>query len=223
MDQSEPPTAQPADQAAPPVVTIPTSPDPVLTTPPILDVVQTPQEHDSSTQETSTPPVTATEQPPLAQPTETPQPTAPESDPPAAKATEPVTTEPIVKNPSVAPPPAEPTPPTTDTPPNPYNLPLAILALTDDELKQAAAYYLKKNQAAISQKGVAKRQAIMSYNLTRIFDHITRQGPSQIPHMARVLDLSPKLLSHYLQILVKQNKIQATGWAKTRTYRPSNQ
>jgi predicted ArsR family transcriptional regulator len=97
-------------------------------------------------------------------------------------------------------------------------VPAAVLALSDSELRAAATYYLHKHQTEISRKGVQARQAAMQNNMGAIVSYIKAHGSAQIPRLARELDLSPKLVSHYLQILVRQHKVKAEGWAKDRRY-----
>lgn len=97
-------------------------------------------------------------------------------------------------------------------------VPAAVLALSDTELKAAAAYYLRKNQTEISRKGVQARQDNMRRQLDAITVYIKQHGSVQIPRLSRDLNLSPGLASHYLQILVKGRRVVATGWAKDRRF-----
>lgn len=122
-----------------------------------------------------------------------------------------------VEQPPAPTPEAQPSAP-PDAPVAVNGIPAAVLALTDEELRVAAAYYLKKNQSAISRKGVEARQAQMNKRLDAIVTYIQSHSPAQIPSMSRQLNLSPGLTSHYLQILVKQGRIRATGHASTRRY-----
>ncbi len=157
--------------------------------------------------------------------------TAPE---PAATpvASEPVTAAPPAPIESSKPPVAastpEPSPPTaTPLPDQPAPVPApvntgglspAVLALTDEELKQAAAHYLRKNQAVIGGLGVAARKATMQQNLERITAYVQANQPTRLPRIAKNLNITLGTTSHYLQILIKQKKVVAAGWAKDRTF-----
>lgn len=113
-----------------------------------------------------------------------------------------------------------PAPPEPDSPkPVPQNgIPAVVLALSDDDLRAAATYYLQKHQTAISRKGVQARQEVMQKNLDAITTYIQSSGSSQIPRIARKLNLSPGLTSHYLQMLIKQGRVKAEGHGSTRRY-----
>lgn len=108
--------------------------------------------------------------------------------------------------------------PVSDPAPLVGGIPATVLALSDSDLRIAATYYLQKNQAEISRKGVVARRATMQKNLDEIAGYIEQEGSAQIPRIARRLNLSLALVSHYLQILVKQNRIKAEGHAKNRRY-----
>lgn len=97
-------------------------------------------------------------------------------------------------------------------------IPPVVLALSDEELRIAATYYLQKHQTELGRKGVIARQQNMQQKLDAITAYIAARGSAQIPRLSRELNLSPGLASHYLQILVKQNKIKAEGWSKDRRY-----
>lgn len=157
---------------------------------------------------------------PLPEPITTPAP--PAADTPATPAPPVVTVdEPAIEQLAPAPAPEPqpvPTPVTNPEPANVGGIPPAVLALTDAELKIAAAYYLQKNQQVIARKGVEARQKRMHDRLSAIQAYLQVNGSSQIPRMSRELNLSPGLTAHYLQILVKQHKVKAEGWSKNRRY-----
>lgn len=148
---------------------------------------------------------------PVAPLTENPPPPSPEPPKQAEPAPPSVPEEPK--------PVAEPTPVVAPTPPlvEQGGVPAAVLALTDNELKIAAAYYLRKNQQAIAQKGVAARQQTMNERLDKIASHVQR-GTNKLQRIAKLTNLSPGLTAHYLQILTKQGRIKADGHGTTRRY-----
>ncbi len=195
---SEPPVPSPAPEPTP---IPPPAPEPIPE-PPAQEPVPEPPQPDPA---------------PVIAPTPTPEPTVtlpPESIAPAApKPAEPVPEQPVITE-------AQPTPSVVSQTTESVTpaIPPAVLALSDTELKIAAAYYLQKNQQAIARKGVEARQKRMHDNMAAIQAYLKTNGSSQIPRISRALNLSPGLTSHYLQILVKQHKVKADGWAKKRRY-----
>ncbi len=186
-----------ADEPAGPAAPTP-DPEPITATPP------------------EPPTVSAPEPPALPEPN--PQP-VPEPRPEPISEPKPTIPPQPAPEPTPAVSPATPAPPDHTSMPDPHStIPPAVLALSDQELRIAAAYYLQKNQTEISRKGVQARQQTMRRNLDAITAYIQAHGSTQIPRLARELNLSPGLTSHYLQILVKQHKVKAEGWAKDRRY-----
>jgi hypothetical protein len=114
-------------------------------------------------------------------------------------------------NPTPAPAPAAQSPTVPGIPP-------AVLALSEDELRAAATYYLQKNQRRISQKGVVARQAAEKRNMDALVRYVAKHGPTGLPRLARVINCSPGTTSSYLQRLVKQGRLHAEGWSATRRF-----
>lgn len=102
--------------------------------------------------------------------------------------------------------------------PQASDIPPAVLALSDAELRIAVTYYLKKNQTSISQRGVKARQEKMQKNLSAITNYIATHPETRLPRIAKALNFSPNLTSHYIQMLTKQGKVRAEGWAGKRRY-----
>lgn len=98
------------------------------------------------------------------------------------------------------------------------NTPPAVAALTESELKFAAALYAKRNQRTLSQAGVKARQATASRNLHAITKYISKHSPTTNASIARALNLPPRRVQHYMQILTKNGTVTATGWAQSRKY-----
>ena len=142
-------------------------------------------------------------------------PTIPE---PVGVAQQPSNATPAEPDPPLATPtplPVATTPPQPQTPQDQY---AKIYALSDEELRFAATYYLQKNQKTISAKGVQARKQQMETNLNTIFLYIRTHGPSPLPRIAKHANCSPGTTSHYLQILIQRGMITATGWASRRLY-----
>ncbi|MBL8122171.1 hypothetical protein JNM87_05500 [Candidatus Saccharibacteria bacterium] len=94
-----------------------------------------------------------------------------------------------------------------------------VLELTDAELKEAAALYLKRHQAEIAAKGVAKRQAIMGANLDKIVAYLgSASSPQTVAQIARACSITPRTTASYMQKLVHANRIKASGHAGSRRY-----
>lgn len=145
--------------------------------------------------------------PPLAPVVEVPDPVP--SEPPANN--EPPA-EPVAEQPK-----SQPIPPPAAQPIQ-NHLPASVLALSNDELRIAAALYLKNNQPVIASKGVAARKAIMNKNMGAIEQFIQTHGPSPLPRIAKHCNITPGTTSSYLGKLIAQNRIKATGHAATRRY-----
>jgi Winged helix-turn-helix DNA-binding len=97
--------------------------------------------------------------------------------------------------------------------------PAAVLALTPSELKQAAKLYTSKNQAEFSKLGVAKRQADRQQKLDAILNLLTTEGEKSLPQISKKLYITPGTTSHYLQLLIQQGFITASGWQSARRYK----
>jgi len=159
------------------------------------------------------PPETVAPAPDVPPPSNSPEPAPPIPSPP----------DPL---PVPSPPPAEPVPaPPAETPEPPSNpppavngIPAAVLALTDEELRHAATYFLQKNQAEFARKGLKARQDRKQQNLDRILAYIQAHKSAQIPRLSHDLNLSPINTGYYLRVLLEQKKIKAEGWAKNRRY-----
>lgn len=190
------------------------APNPVPADPTILEPVQPdlappPEPIEPDPQQTLPEPVPAPT-PPSARLEPAPEPPA-DTVPTAA----PITPEPQKSSPAQAPPGSsteESIPNTQDT------VPSAVLNLSDEELKIAAALYLKKNQIAISQKGVKARQNTMHKNMEAIRSYIRQHGPSPLPRIAKHCNITPGTTSSYLRRLLAQGRIQAAGHGTTRRY-----
>ena len=103
--------------------------------------------------------------------------------------------------------------------PQPQPQPQIIISdLTDTQLKEASALWAKKNQRQLSQKGVQARQAVAKKNLADITAFIVTHSPASNRTIARALNLPPRRVSHYIQILTKNGTVKATGWAQSRQY-----
>lgn len=109
---------------------------------------------------------------------------------------------------------------TANTPTTPVQEPVQAEALTNStpdgtnpvEPPQAVP------EALYRRKDVEARQARMRKRLDTILTHIQAHGTVQLPSISCTHNLSPRLTSHYLQILVKQGKIRAAGHTSTRHY-----
>lgn len=172
---------------------------PVLETPPPTEVIEPPQPEQVA-------PEPAPE--PIPEQIVVPEPVPEAAPEPVEQKPEPV----LVPNPE---PVAQPTP----LVPEVNGLPTEVAALSDEHLKIAAAYYLRKNQKAIGQKGVAARQQTMNRRMDEIAKHV-QGGTDKLQRIAKLTNLSPGLTAHYLQILVKQGRIKAEGHGTTRRYSP---
>lgn len=98
-------------------------------------------------------------------------------------------------------------------------IPQKVLDLTNEELKIAYKYYLRKNQAIRSANGVKKRHQIMNQRLTDIETYLKKHGLSSISKIARELNLSPNSVEHYLYLLRKQERVSGSGWGRSRRFR----
>jgi len=104
--------------------------------------------------------------------------------------------------------------PTLDIQPSTFD----VGTLSDTDLKAAASLYARKNQKALSQKGVEKRQAIAKENLSNIKAFISSHSPANNRTIARALNLPPRRVQHYMQILTHNGTVTATGWGASREY-----
>lgn len=94
-----------------------------------------------------------------------------------------------------------------------------VLELTDDELKEAAALYLRRHQAEIAAQGVAKRQANMQANFDKIVSFVSSaSSPQTVAQIARACSITPRTTASYLQKLVRTNRLKASGHAVSRRY-----
>jgi hypothetical protein len=161
-----------------------------------------------------------------APPTEVPQPeTQPPipdtltTDVPPEPTPEPVPAKSETAAPLPAPAPAQETfEPAHPSPPASSKFPPAVLALSDTELKAAAALFAQRHQRENSRKGVEARQDRMRQNLEIVIARVRHHGTVQIPRLTQDLDMSPGLVSNYLLILLKQGKVKATGHGASRRY-----
>ncbi len=97
-----------------------------------------------------------------------------------------------------------------------------VASLTDEQLKSAAALYAKKNQKSLSSKGVQARQATAAKNLSAITTYVANHSPTSGASIARALNLPPRRVQHYMQILTHNGTVTATGWAQSRKYSKNN-
>lgn len=93
-----------------------------------------------------------------------------------------------------------------------------ISTLSNEQLKAAAALYAKQNQASLSRKGVEKRQAIAKENIANITQFIQSHTPASNRTIARALNLPPRRVQHYMQILTHNGSVRAEGWGASRQY-----
>lgn len=115
----------------------------------------------------------------------------------------------------------QPLPPAPIPVPQPPAPPVPVFdvnSLTDEQLKAASALYAKKNQKVLSQKGVEKRQAVAKENIQNITSFIASHSPANNRTIARALNLPPRRVQHYMQILTKNGTVTATGWGASRQY-----
>jgi predicted transcriptional regulator len=107
--------------------------------------------------------------------------------------------------------------PSTFNPIDPYST-FDVGTLSDNDLKAAAALYLKRNHAAISAKGVAKRKQTMELNLREIVDYLSRNNGAPLRRIARHTNITAGTTSKYLRQLIAAGKVRAEGWAKNSRY-----
>ncbi len=201
---------------------------------PVIETIELPTLEPSTLQPSAEPeaPPKETLEPSTLEPSTVPEPvTFPEPmpepvivEPSATPEPEPSKSSPLIPQPQVepVPPPAtlEPstlppvTVPTSPTPPTEID----INTLSDEQLRLASALYAKKNQKALSQKGVEKRQAIASQNISEITAFIGAHSPASNRTIARALNLPPRRVQHYMQILTHNGTVTATGWGASREY-----
>lgn len=93
-----------------------------------------------------------------------------------------------------------------------------INSLSDEQLKAAAALWAKKNQRTLSQLGVKQRQTTAAQNMADIKKFIANHSPASNRTIARALNLPPKTVQYYMQLLTKQGFVRAEGWAVSRRY-----
>lgn len=141
---------------------------------------------------------------PISVPTPVPE---PEKETPA-----PLTRE---QAPATEPPDPAPAPPVTPPP----AAEIDISQLSDEQLKAAAALYAKKNQSVLSRKGVEARQAVAQKNISEILTFIKTHSPASNRTIARALNLPPRRVQHYMQVLTHRGSVMATGWGVSREYR----
>ncbi len=94
-----------------------------------------------------------------------------------------------------------------------------VSQLSDEQLKAAAALYAKKNQKALSLKGVEARRALAHKNITAILDFMSHHSTANNRTIARALNLPPRRVQHYMQQLTHWGDVIATGWGISREYR----
>ncbi len=128
--------------------------------------------------------------------------------------------ETIVDQPKPTP---QPKPEGSNTPPMPApppatRTPIDINTLTPEELKAAAALWAKQNQRTLSQKGVQKRRAVAEENIHNIAQFVTKHSPANNRTISRALNLPPRRVQHYMQLLTKRGVISASGWGISREY-----
>jgi outer membrane biosynthesis protein TonB len=187
------PSPQPAPAEAPAV-----EPEPPVIEQPVIEPIViepvTPPPQPEPKPELAAEPVAETVPPKPEQPVQPPEPVQPSPQPQPA-------TPPIIPQPAPA-----------------GDVPAAVLALTDAELRIAVAYYLRKHQTELSRKGVAARQENMRRNLDAIEAYVKKRGSAKIPRLTQEFNLSPVLVSKYVQTLVKQGHIKAEGHGSSRRY-----
>ena len=94
-----------------------------------------------------------------------------------------------------------------------------VASLTDSQLKAAASLYAKKNQKALSLKGVEARRALAHKNITAILDFTSHHSTANNRTIARALNLPPRRVQHYMQQLTHRGDVIASGWGISREYR----
>ncbi len=171
--------------------------------------------------------------PVLAEPVEPPQaepaPPPPAPDPAPTVASPPVQPQPAPESP--ARPTEAPQPKQASTTPTESEAPQATQAtpvslspaervaqLTDEELRLAAALYAKKNQRVITQKAIEKRRAVATQNIANVTAYVHAHSPTSNAAVARALNLPPRRVAHYMQILVRNGTFGASGWGVSRRY-----
>ncbi|MDO8265529.1 MAG: hypothetical protein Q7T41_01145 [Candidatus Saccharibacteria bacterium] len=197
------PGPDPVAPPEPPIVTAP-EPLPEIILEPATEVIQTPTPVNE--------PEPAVEIPP--QPTQTPELPVPKPEP--SPVPEKVA-QPVAPSPPATPPLEPPQQPSTSPQPPPSPV-FDVNYLSDDQLRQASALYAKKNQKALSQKGVEKRQAVAKQNIQNITAFIGGHSPASNRTIARALNLPPRRVQHYMQILTHNGTVTATGWGASRQY-----
>jgi predicted transcriptional regulator len=203
-DLAEPVAAPPSEPAIPGIVTDPATP---------VDTSAAPE----------SPPEPA---PPVAPPTETP--TLPPAQPstevtqPLAESAAPVSDEnqlhPKAEEPVEAIP--VPVPPPTPSP-TANDIPPAVAALTDEELRIASVLYVKRHQKERSQKAVAARQATQKIHLDEILNYMSSHNPTKLINVAYACNVSPEQASHYLRVLRQQGKVTGEGHGPSRIFKLS--
>lgn len=123
---------------------------------------------------------------------------------------------PVIKAPAPEPPAPAPAPPVTPPPPAAE---IDISQLSDAQLKAAASLYAKKNQASLSRQGVEARQAVAQKNVSDILAFISSHSPASNRTIARALNLPPRRVQHYMQLLTHRGDVAASGWGVSREYR----
>jgi predicted transcriptional regulator len=108
-------------------------------------------------------------------------------------------------------PPTVPSPITNDIPP-------AVAALTNEELRIASVLYVKRHQKERSQKAVAARQATQKIHLDEILNYMSSHNPTKLINVAYACNLSPEQASHYLRVLRQQGKITGEGHGPSRIF-----
>jgi hypothetical protein len=148
-----------------------------------------------------------------------PAPTPPAPEPlPAPPKPEPTPQASDIK-PQISEPPPAPDPPSTTYQPPPTIDADVVHSLTDEQLKLAAALYAKKNQSVLSRKGVEARQAVAQKNIADILAFVRAHSPANNRTIARALNLPPRRVQHYMQLLTHRGDVVATGWGLSREYR----
>lgn len=207
-----------------------TTTNPATPIEPVIETIELPTLEPSTIQPSTEPEaLPETLKPSTLQPSTVPEPvTVPEPAPPSS---EPLTPEPVPSQPSpiIPQPQADPVAPPVTLEPStlqPVTVPFAptppteidINTLSDEQLRLASALYAKKNQKALSQKGVEKRQAVAKENIQNITSFIASHSPASNRTIARALNLPPRRVQHYMQILTHNGTVTATGWGASRQY-----
>ena len=185
----------------------PATPEPVKPVEPppvVVDPTAAPKPEPAQPQpEPQTPAPAQDVKPPAQNKAEIPKPT--KAEPPTKEKPRPILSQPLA---ATQPQPSEPAD---------YSK-IDISKLSADQLKSAAALHAKRNQKSISSAGVKARQATARKNIAAIIAYVNGHSPTNGASIARALNMRPRRVQHYMQILVKNGTVTATGWAQSRKY-----